>query len=164
MMARIGYFMPFLPQFCCSNTDCRLYNGGILLPYSNPPKTKPDPKPWPTDSWRALFLCPECKQVRTCKKEDIVWRESTDEDYAAYLEHAAWFLAEFVCGESGCETPVELHVLDDGGRSIQAVESILRSGTVGGLLACGHSFLPPAKEKLRIRREPQDQPIRSYSH
>lgn len=156
--------MSFRPDFGCNNMDCPLYGRSAhWLPYPNPPKTKPDPKPWPTDAWKALFLCPECKQVRIYTKAEIAWHESTDEDYEAYLAHAAWFCAKFECAVSGCETPVELHVLTDAGKSIQEVDSMLRSGDVEGELPCGHQFVPSLPGKFQIVRESYEKPIRSYA-
>lgn len=120
--------------------SCRTYGGrGVLwLPFPNPPKTKPDPMPWPKDAWKALLLCPECKRFRIHKKEDIRWRERTAADYAGYLEHTVWFCVKFECVGLGCGTPAELHVLAYAGKPIQEVDSMLRSEDVEGTLPCGH--------------------------
>ena len=156
--------MPYCPCFFCNNTSCRLFGKDEnALPYPSLPKTKPDPKPWPTDAWQALLVCPECKQFRTHTKADIVWRARTDEDCAAFLAHTAWFSVRFECVGIGCGTPIELHVVNGAGTPIQAIDSMLRSGGVEGLLPCGHPFVPPPAGKCRIAQEPLDQPIRSYS-
>jgi hypothetical protein len=158
-----GEAMPYCPLLFCSNTNCRLYSGGLLLPYPNPPKTKPDPMPWPTDAWQALILCPECKRVHIHTKADIRWRARTDEDYEGYRLYAAWFCARFECAVSGCGTPVELHVAMGVGTTTRAVDNTLRSGDVDGILPCGHLFVPPPLGKCKVVRESYEQPIRSYS-
>jgi hypothetical protein len=155
--------MPFCPCLFCSNTNCRLYSGEHWLPYPNPPKTKPDPIPWPTDIWRALILCPECKQAHIRTKADIRWRGRKDEDCERYLRYVAWFCVRFECAESGCETPVELHVSMDEGTTTQEVDDMLRSGNVEAALPCGHRFVPPKPGTCKILRESHVQPIKSYA-
>jgi hypothetical protein len=156
--------MPYCPCFFCNNMNCRLYSGVLWLPYPSPPKTKPDPKPWPMDTWQALLLCPDCKQFRIHTKADILWRARTDEDYAGYLQHTTWFCVKFECAASGCGTPAELHVEMDAGTPIRAVDNMLRSGGVDGTLPCGHWFLPPDRTKCRIEVESNQQQIPSYFH
>src|ERR1700733_15756286 len=142
--------MPYCPCFFCNNTgrsDCG--RSAHWLPYPNPPRTKPDPKPWPTDAWRALLLCPVCKQFRIHTKADILWRERTDEDYEGYLAHAVWFCAKFECAGLGCGTPAELHVVVGTRIPIKEVDNMLHFGSVEGALPCGHPFLPPNRKKCQ---------------
>src|ERR1035441_4210898 len=145
--------MRYCPSVFCSNTNCRLYSGGLWLPYPNLPKTKSDPMPWPTDVWRALILCPECKQVHIRTKADIRWYARTDEDCEGYRLYAGWFCARFQCAVSGCGTPVELHVAMGADTTTQEVDSLLRSGNVEGTLPCGHSFVPPRPGRCKVVRE-----------
>jgi hypothetical protein len=154
--------MPYCPCVFCNNMKARPCSCVLWLPYPNPPRTKPDPKPWPTDTWQALILCPECKQFRIHKKGDILWRARTDEDFAGYLEHTVWFCVKFECVGVGCGTPAELHVCMVEGITTQVVGNMLRSGDVDGTLPCGHPFAPPAQYK--IVQELIQQPIMSYSH
>ena len=155
--------MPYCPCFYCNNMGCPLYGKSEHeLPFPTLPQIKPHPKTWPTDAWKALLLCPVCKQFHIYTKADILWRARTEEETEVYLEDTVWFCAKFECAGLGCGTPAELHVVTCAGTQAEEVDNMLRSGAVDGTLPCDHPFLLP--KSIQISQEPNRQTIRSYLH
>lgn len=154
--------MRYCPCISCNNLNCHPRTSILWLPYFNPPKTKSDPKPWPTDTWRALILCPRCWQFRIHRRADIFWREKTDEEFERYLELITCFRISFLCAVAGCESPAELHIIAEKGIPSSSLEQILRFEGTGGVLPCGHLYGAPDWKTLRIVEGSIMEPLLSY--
>jgi hypothetical protein len=127
------------PVVRCKNPDCPTPSAArIRLPYPNPPAGTDTAPNWPADGWQLRLICGGCDHWYVYDKKDVQWAPHTRP-----LEEETRFefvRAEIACGEPGCNSRTQWHVLDTNQMSeSDTLEFVLRADPV---VVCenGHPF------------------------
>jgi hypothetical protein len=127
------------PVVRCKNPDCPLPSAArIRLPYLGPPATGANPPDWPPDGWQLRLICRECDHWYVYEKKDVQWAPYTYP--LADQSSLEFWRTELECGEPGCKSRTQWHVLDNSQMSeSEMLEFVLRADPVA-VCENGHPF------------------------
>jgi len=104
--------MYWQPVVRCKNPDCPTPSAArIRLPYHDPPTTAESQPNWPPDGWQSRIICRECDHWYVYQKPDIQWATVTAP--LADQGNLNFWRVELECGEPGCQSRTQWHVLDN---------------------------------------------------
>ena len=122
--------MYWQPVVRCKNPDCPTPSAArIRLPYPDPPMVTSDQPMWPADGWKLHLICRDCDHWYIYGKNDIQWAKVTLP--LADQSGFTFWSVDIECGEPGCTSRTQWHVLDNSGMSeIEVGEFVLRADPV----------------------------------
>jgi hypothetical protein len=108
--------MYWQPVVRCKNSDCPTPPAArIRLPYPDPPRSTTNPPNWPPEGWQSRIICRDCDHWYVYQKADVQWATVTEP--LTEQANVNFWSVELECGEPGCQSRTQWHVLDNSAMS-----------------------------------------------